>query len=86
MEKEEYGRLFELEEHLWWFVGMGKISLTLLNRFLEDQSQRSILDAGCGTGGMVEHLRTFGAVTGVDLSSQALDYGRHRHPGRLARG
>lgn len=87
MEKEEYGRLFELEEHLWWFVGMRDISLTLLNRFLpQPGGPLAILDAGCGTGGMIGHLRMYGSVVGVDLASHALALARLRSSERLVQG
>ncbi len=84
METEEYRRLFELEDHLWWFAGMREISLNLLNRFLPDTRPLSILDAGCGTGGMLQHLSRYGSAVGVDLSQQALGFARLRKTGHLA--
>ncbi len=85
MEKDEYRRLFELEDQFWWFVGMREISLYLLERFLPPGNPRTILDAGCGTGGMLPHLSHYGSIAGVDLSPNALEYARRRTPGHLAR-
>lgn len=85
METEEYQRLFELEDHLWWFEGMREISLSLLNRFLPDTRPLSILDAGCGTGGMLQHLSHFGPAVGIDFSQEALGFARRRKTGHLAR-
>ena len=85
MEHGEYQRLFELEETLWWFRGMERISTTLLDRFVGDGPLR-ILDAGCGTGGMLQSLRGRGWVTGVDASAEALRLGRQRSDAVIVRG
>ncbi len=85
METDEYRRLFELEDHFWWFVGMREISQKLLEKFLPPGNKRTILDAGCGTGGMLPHLSDYGSIVGVDLSPDALEYARRRTPGHLAR-
>jgi SAM-dependent methyltransferase len=85
MEKEEYRRLFELEDHLWWFAGMNEISLSLLERFCPQTRPLSILDAGCGTGGMLPHLTGYGPTVGIDLSRDALDFAHRRETGHLAR-
>lgn len=91
MEREEYRRLFELEDHLWWFAGMRAISLTLLDRFLGPPVRSSsrelrILDAGCGTGGMLPHLGRYGRVVGCDISAHALGFAQRRREGYLVRG
>ncbi len=83
MEKEEYKRLFELEDRLWWFVGMRALSLSLIERFVHRSPALSILDVGCGTGGMIPHLRRFGSVVGVDLSDRALSLAKRREQGHL---
>ncbi len=85
MEKEEYQRLYELEDELWWFVGMRQITLTLINRFLTDSRGLLILDAGCGTGGMLHHLHPFGKEIGLDISDEALRFAGLRENTRLIR-
>lgn len=79
MEKEEYRKLFELEDQLWWFKGMRDISFTLLRRFLPNADALTILDAGCGTGGMLDSLRNLGTPVGIDLSTEALHFARQRN-------
>ncbi len=83
MKKEEYRRLFELEDHLWWFTGMSEISRSLLDRFCPETRPLSILDAGCGTGGMLPHLTGYGPTVGIDLSREALGFARRRETGHL---
>lgn len=85
MEKEEYRRLYELEDRLWWFVGMRHITLTLIDRFLDGSEDLLILDAGCGTGGMLPYLGRFGTRLGIDISDEALQFARLREKEPLAR-
>ena len=40
-----------------------------------------ILDLGCGTGVLTAHLRRYGTVTGIDLSSNAVAIARQLVPG-----
>lgn len=78
MKKEEYRRMFELEENSWWYLGMRKISESLLNSIIKSFNTLKILDAGCGTGGMMLFLKNFGSVFGIDISQQALKFCRKR--------
>ena len=71
MERDEYRILHELEDHMWWFQGMERISLALVERFVADASELAILDAGCGTGGMLRPLSRFGTVTALDRSPRS---------------
>ena len=47
---------------------------------------RRILDAGCGTGGMLARLARQGEVTGMDFSKLALGFARRRDVAPLLRG
>ena len=42
--------------------------------FKADLNSAIILDAGCGTGINLKHLADFGAVIGLDLSKDALNF------------
>lgn len=86
MEQGEYRRLYELEENLWWFRGMEQISAALLDRFVDSERQLDLLDAGCGTGGMLSALTRYGTATGLDLSRDALRFARKRNDAALTRG
>jgi ubiquinone/menaquinone biosynthesis C-methylase UbiE len=77
MKKEEYKRIFESEENYWWYLGMKKISEVLLDSVIKSSSLK-ILDAGCGTGGMMLFLKKYGDVSGIDLSPEALKYCQKR--------
>ena len=89
MEQGEYRRLYELEETMWWFRGMKQISTALLDRFVGPDKKPetlALLDAGCGTGGMLSALERYGAVTGLDYSKDALHFARERDHATLTRG
>ncbi len=87
MQTEDYAYLYELEQEFWWFAGMREITEALLDPFCFDRQMRSILDAGCGTGGMLDWLERYGQggrLIGFDLSPVALDFCRARQHHLLA--
>lgn len=88
MQEEDYAYLYELEEGFWWFAGMRDVTAALLDPVCGVQaSERSALDAGCGTGDMMTRLRRYAAaarVFGIDVSPTALDFCRERGHARLA--
>ncbi|MDO8551549.1 MAG: methyltransferase domain-containing protein [bacterium] len=78
MQKEEYQRIYDLEETHWWYLGMRKISKNLLLSVFPGAGNIKILDAGCGTGGMMIFLKQFGQISGIDLSDEALKFCQER--------
>lgn len=88
MEIEDYQYLYELEDRFWWFAGMRAITGALLSQYYPAECDRTILDAGCGTGANVIWLKRYagnGAVYGMDLNLQALQLSRQRGVERLVR-
>src|SRR5919206_4875754 len=72
MEREQYAIMARREERHWWYAGMRRVALAVLEQALDGRTGLRILDAGCGTGGTTAELRRFGTVVGVDLAWQAL--------------
>jgi SAM-dependent methyltransferase len=83
---EDFENLHQLEDTFWWFVGMRDVQAALFDPvveaarpFLRPESERVILDLGCGTGGNLTWLRRYGAaatVGGLDVVEQALRFCR----------
>ncbi|MBI1774558.1 MAG: class I SAM-dependent methyltransferase [Proteobacteria bacterium] len=54
MERREYERMHAVEERMWWYRGLHANLLTALD--LGGGGASPILDAGCGTGGLLRQL------------------------------
>jgi SAM-dependent methyltransferase len=84
VEAREYDKMAEVEDSMWWYRGLHGNLLDVIRRFLPRPSA-SILDAGCGTGGL---LRVLGSAAsgsrpfGLDAWQPAckLAATRSRHP------
>jgi len=60
MKPEEYQVMYDVEDTYWWYVGMRSIFLSLLDGHYGARTDLKNLDAGCGTGAMLSHLRQYG--------------------------
>src|SRR5438046_1545411 len=85
MEREQYAIMARREERHWWYAGMRRVAIAVLERALAGRTGLRILDAGCGTGGTTVELRRFGEIVGVDLAWEALEPARVRGLSGLAR-
>jgi SAM-dependent methyltransferase len=69
--------MFGAVDRHWWFVARRKIIQKILNSWPHDGT-RSILEIGCGTGGNLKLLSTYGAVSGVEQDDKALSLANGR--------
>lgn len=68
-----------VEREHWWFQGRRRVVASVLRRHLGiAPGGRKILDVGSGTGEMLDMLRDFGDVRGLDMSPKAVSYCRAR--------
>lgn len=84
---DEHEAMYASETALWWYVALREYALEWLR--LTERAPRpvlSILDAGCGTGGMLARLAPFGAAVGVDLAPHAVRIAHDRRGGTAIRG
>ncbi len=57
MERVEYERMHVVEDRMWWYRGLRALAAGLLTQALgRSSATRPVLDAGCGTGGMLARL------------------------------
>jgi SAM-dependent methyltransferase len=78
----EYEAMYRVEDTLWWYVGMRRISAAVLGAA---PAGAAILDAGCGTGGNLAWLNGLGRGYGVDLSPLAVGFCAKRRLTRVSR-
>jgi SAM-dependent methyltransferase len=64
--------MYDVEETHWWFVGLRELVLSSIGE--SESGDLQILDAGCGTGGLMERLRSLGTVTGFEFRETALNF------------
>ena len=76
METDEYRRMFELEEAHWWYRGLRELVLFYLSTLTS--ASALVLDAGCGTGKVLETISCQCSAIGIDISVEALGFCRKR--------
>ncbi len=76
MERREYERLAAVEERGWWFRGLHANLIRAWQRRAAPASDAILLDAGCGTGGLLTRL--------AEAAPSARRYGLEFDPGAAA--
>jgi len=78
MEESEYHNIFKLERSYWWYRALHQLVAQVI--ILHFRGKRvNILDAGCGTGGLVQELSKNHEVIGIDYSQTAINLARSKH-------
>ena len=77
---EEYEKMFRLEGQLWWYRSLHERVLDAVEQHAGGHRSISILDAGCGTGGLLDFLRQHGYANlhGIDGSDDAVAFCHER--------
>jgi SAM-dependent methyltransferase len=90
VDRAEYDKLDRLEDSMWWFAATHANLLTLARQFAADATARSrVLDAGCGTGGLLAKLaadRPQATVIGLDADQQACERAAAKSARPVCRG
>ncbi len=79
MQFDDYRDLAEVEDSMWYFHALNQRMLLPLAPLAKHEA--SILDAGCGTGGLIKALQQYSPrwqITGLDYSPVACDFARQR--------
>jgi SAM-dependent methyltransferase len=78
MKAEEYRNMAALDQRHWYFLGMSGLMLAILDTRYRAVKALHILDAGSGTCWFTQALATYGNVTALDISTEALSVCRAR--------
>ncbi len=82
MEPDEVRRMAEEEDRMWWYAGLHARLLDALDRPLG-----RVLDAGCGTGGLLRLLDARGMeLDGIDRDPLAVEIARSRTRASVVEG
>lgn len=79
MHRAEFQKIYEMEGHYWWYRGLRVLTRDAIDRYAPRCT--SLLDAGCGTGGLLAELgsgHTGCRRVGVDLSREAVEFCHRR--------
>lgn len=71
MDPAAYRSLLDSQDRHWWFVGRRRIVSGLIERFVTRPTVVRILEAGCGYGGNLAMLETFGDTYAFEFDSDA---------------
>jgi SAM-dependent methyltransferase len=71
MERTVYNRLDQLEGQHWWFTARRKILKSVISQFAPKKAQLRLMEAGCGTGGNLKMLSSFGKLDAFELDDEA---------------
>jgi SAM-dependent methyltransferase len=88
MQLDEYRKLADVEDRMWYFRALNRRVAYWLGRVLPAQPAR-VLDAGCGTGGLIKSLRSTNAawqITGLDFMPLACELARARTGAEVVQG
>lgn len=85
MEQACHLQTHRVEDRHWWYRGRRRVLHEAISRLPLPERPR-VLDAGCGSGRNMVELARYGEVTGVELSTLALDAARARGIGTVLGG
>jgi SAM-dependent methyltransferase len=87
MEPEEYALISVVESGHWWYKGLRNHVLMKLDGLVETNAR--ILDAGCGTGGIIAAINDQfpeAETVGIDISPIAIGHAKVKAAGHIAQG
>jgi SAM-dependent methyltransferase len=70
--------MYCVEDQHWWFVTRRMIIKKILDTFLQQSITPDILEAGCGTGGNLELLSSYGNIHAIEIDGVARDLANKR--------
>ncbi len=78
MTPEQFELHATIEDTHWWFVGRRRIVENVVGAYLLDETQKTLVDVGCGTGGNIGAFQSKFKCIGLDISEHAIDFATRR--------
>lgn len=78
--------MFRVEETHWWYQASHRLLFQALEMELPDWREKKILDAGCGTGAILQRLGNPAKNVGIDLAPEAIEFCRERGLSNVRQG
>ena len=78
---EEYIKMDKVENDHWWYKSLRELVLNTIDKEFQHRRGITILDAGCGTGGLMNYLinNQLTNIEGFDISSTAIDIAKKKY-------
>ncbi len=78
MEREEYEIMYDVEDKFWRYKGLRGLAFMCLDKLKGKSKDISLLDAGCGTGKLLESCDLY-RIFGLEVSERAIEFVKLRH-------
>lgn len=78
MDRDLHRAHADMDTTHWWFVGRRRVIAATLDRYVPRQG--SVVDVGCGAGGMLPTLGRYGSVFAVEIDESAARTAATRNP------
>lgn len=88
MEANEYEAMYQQEQHFWWYRALHEIILSRLQG-LALPAEFRLLDAGCGTGGLLRRVRSAfpeARLCGLEFHSAGIEHLKQLDKVRIING
>lgn len=75
----------EREQTYWWHLGRLRIIQSYVQHVKNGKKKFTVLNIGCGTGGTIDMLESFGETDNVDISDEAIKFMKQRGYKRITK-
>lgn len=82
MKIKEYAKMHQVEDCNWWYVGLRELTHAFISKYIDGGKNRLLLDAGCGTGGMLAECSEYNSI-GLDISGESIKFCKLRNLNNL---
>ena len=86
MEQESYNEMHDNEDTHWWFVARRLILKKVLDQYFRDKKLGKVLELGCGSGGNIGMLQTYGNMFAMELDDGARKMANSRNICNVKKG